>query len=515
MITDCVNVDLHDSQALIQIINANTTYCAWPRAGGKTGGGIGPRFLHLSEVMPRSQVLLFTDTYERLDTRIVPTFIGFLSDKLGLIEGADFVKYKRPPDNWEKSLIPLDKFERVISFSSGMAICLVSLHSEGSANAFNAQAAIGDEIKFCDESKINTEVLPALRGAESHFGHLPEYLSVWMFTDKFGPKVKWFLKKKEKVNQPAVEIVYTLQMEIFRLQNENAKLHGKKIIELQKKTDAIRKHLVYFSDMKPYENLKAVGEFYFKMQRRVCRSQYEFEVAILNKDPDKVENCFYPTFTAENKYKGVQDYDAHKPFFCAMDYNFRICPWPVAQIGKLPGQTYSTINVIDYLYELYPKGIEDTINAFCKKYEKHNNKTVHYIFDKTAINRNPIKITFKEVVIKTFIANGWKVIPHYTMDPPDHEVKYENIKKWLINTTEYAVRVNEVTCADLIKSVEQSPAIMERGVTKKDKKTEKDLNFPAEESTHGSDAFDQLLWGLFEFDIKNFNPMPGVPILTR
>jgi hypothetical protein len=48
-------VDLHDSQALIQIINANTTYCAWPRGGGKTGGGIGPRFLHLSEVMPRSQ----------------------------------------------------------------------------------------------------------------------------------------------------------------------------------------------------------------------------------------------------------------------------------------------------------------------------------------------------------------------------------------------------------------------------------------------------------------------------
>jgi hypothetical protein len=63
---DSIEVTLHDSQALIQIINANTTYCAWPRGGGKTGGGIGPRFLHLSEVMPRSQVLLVSDTYERL-----------------------------------------------------------------------------------------------------------------------------------------------------------------------------------------------------------------------------------------------------------------------------------------------------------------------------------------------------------------------------------------------------------------------------------------------------------------
>jgi hypothetical protein len=42
-VDDSVQVNLHNSQALIQIINANVTYCAWQRAGGKTGGGIGPR----------------------------------------------------------------------------------------------------------------------------------------------------------------------------------------------------------------------------------------------------------------------------------------------------------------------------------------------------------------------------------------------------------------------------------------------------------------------------------------
>ena len=133
---DYKEVKLHDSQAMIQIINANTTYCAWARGGGKTGGGIGPRILRISEVMPRCQILLFSDTYERLETRIVPNIINFLQDKLGLVEDVDFVKYKKPPEHWAKPLIPLDKFEKVISFSSGMALCLVSLRVEGSANAF-------------------------------------------------------------------------------------------------------------------------------------------------------------------------------------------------------------------------------------------------------------------------------------------------------------------------------------------------------------------------------------------
>jgi hypothetical protein len=176
-------VTLHDSQGLIQVINANTTYCLWQRAGGKTGGGIGPRFVHLNNVMPRSQILLFSDTYDRLRKRIVPNITHFLTEKLGLIEGIDFVKYKKPPAHFEKPIIPLDDYENVISTSFGTSLCLVSLRVEGSANAYSAQAAIGDEVKYCDEVSINTEVIPALRGEAKKWQHLPEYLSVWMFTD--------------------------------------------------------------------------------------------------------------------------------------------------------------------------------------------------------------------------------------------------------------------------------------------------------------------------------------------
>jgi hypothetical protein len=241
----------------------------------------------------------------------------------------------------------------------------------------------------------------------------------------------------------------------------------------------------------------------------------EYEVAIENKDPDKVEHCFYPTFTAQNKYWNIEDYDPNKEFYGAMDYNFRICPLPVVQIGALGDSVYETCNVVDYVYVLHPKGIEDAVDEFCTRYKAHNKKEFHFIYDHTAIGRNPMKITFKDVVVNSFERNGWVVYEHPIGQAPDHELKFENIKPWLLNNADYAVRLNAVKCDVLIKSIEQSPAKIVSGVTKKDKDTEKDLNFPAEESTHGSDAFDMLLIGLFEFNLKDQSSIITTPMTIR
>jgi FtsZ-binding cell division protein ZapB len=523
-------VHLHNSQALIQIINANTTYCTWQRGGGKTGGGIGPRFLHLSEVMPRSQVLLFSDTYDRLKKRIVPNIIEFLQNKLGLIENIDFVKYVKPPEYFENPLIPIDIYEHVVSFSSGMALCLVSLHVEGSANAYNAQAAIGDEVKYCDRPKIFTEVLPAIRGAQDIFGHLPEYLSVWMFTDKWGPKVKWLLQirdklKKDKLNQKAIDTVYLLQMEIFRLEallkqhkqndNINAYYSVKKQFEnLNTKANAIRKNLVYFSDMKPYENESALGKVYFKRQKRICKSEMEYDVAILNKDPDKVESCYYPTLTDGNKYRldNQEDYDSDLPFYVAFDYNFKIAPMPAVQISNKILPYFTTVNFIDAPFTLYPQGLKDTIDAFCNKYYHHNNKTIHYVYDHTAIGRNALKTTFKDEVISFFNANEWDVIEHYIGQAPAHNLKYELFKKVLNHRGNNSVLFNESTTDPLLRSMGFTAAKISGDETKKDKSTENDDNWPAEDAPHFGDAADMLLYAFFEIDILNLDTKAGLGI---
>jgi hypothetical protein len=508
--TDIAEVDLHDSQGLIQVVNPNVLYALWQRAGGKTGGGIGPRFVHLNNVMPRSQILLFSDTYDRLKKRIVPNIVQFWVNKLGWEEGVDFVKYKRPPEHFEKPLIPLDDFEHVISTASGTALCLVSLHVKGSANAYNAQAAIGDEVKYCDEQQINTEVIPALRGEHERWGYLPEYLSVWMFTDKFGPKTKWLLGKRKKVNQPAVNTVIKLQEQILKWEAEMQSFsslatineYKKKIQAYSDKANEIRKYLMYVSEMKPYENMRAVGERFYRMQKIIC-TVYEYEVAILNKDPDKVEQSYYPMFSSLHKHAIDNDYNPNLPFIIASDYNFRISPIPVVQVDTLPGSEYKTVNFIDCIYELYPMGQEDAVRSFSEKYKDKPNRIIHYIFDHTAIGRNTLKTTFKDEMMSALTNNGWIVIEHYIGDAPDHDIKYKALINYFVNQGEFAIRVHMLRCEQMIKSIEQSPAIIVNGQTKKDKRTEKDKNFPADDSTHISDAVDQILWGLFEWDIKS------------
>lgn len=514
-------IQLLPTQAKVHLINAKFTYCVWQRAGGKTSGGIGPRIDRLRTVMPRSQILLVSDTYERLKDRIVPNVIEFFENKFGLIDGVDFVKYKKPPDHFATPIVPLDKFDNVISFSDGTSLCLVSLKISGSGNAYNAQAMICDEAKYCSEEKLNSEVIPALRGA-IEFKHLPEYRSQWYFTDKYGPGYKWIDKKKEKSNPHYADVIYALQHEKHRLlnlikQNPDAKdnsIYKRRVTEFDIKCDKIRKQMVYFSEMPAYENLPVVGQEFFTDMKRVLKP-YEYNVSILNMDPGKVEHCFYPSFTQKNKYKTQKDYNPTLPLIIALDYQWRITPIPVAQISTLPGSQNKTLNFINEIYTLHPDGIEAAINKFCNYYASHEVKNVVYPFDHTAIGRNPIGTTFKDVVVQTFNRNNWTVTEHYTGQAPDHDIKFERLKEFLNNQGDMGVMINELTCPALIKSIEQSPAIISGYKTKKDKRTEADLNFPAEESTHFSDAFDQVLWATIELNIISDTQRTAIDFMVR
>lgn len=500
-----VEINLLPWQADVHAINAHYTLGLCARATGKTIGGIALRVQRLSQVMPGCQVLLFSDTYERLTDRIVPNIRHALENHLHMQDGVDFVMYKKPPEHWAKPIIKLDKYDKVISFSTGMALCLVSLKVPGSANAFNAQAAIGDEVKYCEEEKIDTEIIPSLRGAEEMFGHLPEYLSVWMFTDKYprkGTNVKWLLKKREKVNKEAVAVVRTLQHRIYHLEDvmrnstSTATIYKykKEILLLQRKADQIRKHLVYVCESQPYENLPVVGEFYFKHARKTTKSEMEFNVSFLNHDPYKVENAFYPDITRDHYYESSTDVDVDKPLIISFDYNFRIIPIVVGQIGHLPGIEKELLKIVAGLHALAPNGIEEAISLFSNMFKHQVNRKVYYVYDSTATGRDPARATYREIVVAALKSYGWKVEEVYIHRAAEHGVRYEKFKT--LFKMEHTLAINSLRSGYLQKSLDQAGAIISGGETKKDKRTERDLNFPAEESTHYTEAFDHILWAV-------------------
>lgn len=497
---------LHPSQWKIHLVNANVTYCPWARSAGKTTGGIGPRFDHLRKAMPRSQSILFSDTYERLKDKLVPNVELFFQEKLKLQDGRDYVSFKKPPDHWRKPIIPIKKFDHVISFSDGFAICCASAGVDGSANGYNAQSAVIDEAKFVKEDTINTELLPALRGAKELFGHLPEYLSHWYFTDKWGENISWILAKKKRYDEKLVQAVLSLELQVQQWQAEASKYSStatqykflNKAETVRKKLDIIKKDLVYYCESKPYENEPAVGKKYFRDKRRDL-SELEYNVAILNLDPDTVVNTFYPALARLRHYhKLMNDTTEEQPLIVAMDYQWKITPMVVGQWGTLPGRTEQTFNIVNALHTLHPDGgIKATISAYCEYYKTRNDKSVYYVYDHTATAKHSDIGSFKEIAVKAWLANDWNVIEIHMGQAPAHNTKHETIKKWMLVDK---IMFNDVRAHFLLESMRNAGAITTGGITKKDKSKEKTAKNPVEQTDY-SDAFDMLAMAVVEMNL--------------
>ena len=527
-------VVLNRSQALLALINANVAYAVWPRAGGKTSGGIGPRVERLSEVMPRSQTLLVADSFERINKVLWPSIENFLTEEMGLIPDIDYVVHKKPPAHWIKPLFVPAKYDHVISFATGYALCEVSLEVSGSGNGYNAQAVIGDEIKYWDEKKFKSEVRPAIRGGkktktrlpngkEGTWGDLPEFQSMWFFTDKFpskGANLGWILNKKAEVNEDAVEIIYSLQLEVLRLEStlvdmpsDYARDKTKKIIETYEETmRLLRRDLIYYSDALPYENIENLGEKYFRDLKRDL-SPFEYKIAIENKDPNTAAVPFYPDLCGDHFYECNNDYNLNKSLVIALDYQYSISPVCVAQFDSLEDSVYTTFNFLQSLHTLHPLGTVAAVEAFCKAFSDHPVKHVYYIYDQTAIGRSPHGKSFKDLVVTTLTDNDWGVTEIYTGDAPDHDIKQERFKYWLNCKSDYAIRINKNKNKSLKISLEKASAITVNGKTKKDKSSENEKSgVPPEEATHYSDVWDQLVWAACEMQMVPMSDDPGMDI---
>ena len=516
-------IGLSGSQWKIKAVNPNTLYALMPRGSGKTFM-IGDRVEELSEVMPRSQILLGGDTFARLEERVVPNILNYLINENGLVEGEDFSTFKAPPEHWDTPIIPLKKFDHVISFATGMALCLASQAVPGSANAYNAQAAIFDEAKYMKEEVVNTEFLPALRGAFDLYGSIPQYRSHWYFTDKYGPNIKWLLQKKRLCNQKHVDAVIRLELEVLKMEaiqkNTTSSLtHAKynAIIEQYKSLqNKVRMDMVYYLDAPAYENIAHLGEKYFRDLRRFL-SKYEYSISVENKDPLKAEHSFYPNLNAARNYHVKEhDTDLDKPLIISLDYQWRITPLVASQFSQLPGNEYTTFNVVNAMHTLHPSGgIEKTMDKFCKFYNDHRTKQVYYVYDHTAVGKRPDGNTFADIVKKCLSDGGWNVIDVYMGQAPQHSIKHEQFKTILEKEKEMSVQLNQYRCQPLITSLEGAAAVTSFGKVKKDKRGEKDLRMSAEEQTDYSDAFDQQAYAALVMNLIKPTAIVAMPIATR
>jgi hypothetical protein len=233
-------------------------------------------------------------------------------------------------------------------------------------------------------------------------------------------------------------------------------------------------------------------------------TEYEFRIAIMNEDPTRAEDGFYPDRTDTHLYNHQGDDDVYRPLAIATDYQASISPLVWCQVNDLviPGK-YS-LNFLGSMYVKKPLGMKHVIDDFCAQHKSRPCKEVIYFYDHTAVGERNMHKKFYEEVIEYFEDNGWHVRSVYMGAAPKQGIKYNRINYYLRNdkSEHWPVRMHREGCASMIISMDLTETKERPGVgTEKDKSKETDKKYPQELTTHFSDVFDQLVWAIMEKEL--------------
>ena len=519
-------MELNLPQMMVQMIQANEMWLLWARGTGKTVGGIAPTMSRLATAMPGHLSGVFGQSFAHLDSNIMPKLLLGLQ-QCGYVKDQHYVAGVKPPKEWPPCLYPIKKWDRTITWHNGTVFHQVSLHEKGSANAYDFQSGIFDEIKLLDPKQLEDEVMPTFRGFEHLFGHLPEYLAKIFATDKLGDyaAVKWILDKRKLMDREKVDTVLRLQLHLndllFQYNDESTSEYERRKIwgtmrKIQARLNLLRKDLVYVSEANAMDNIKQLGPKWLADKQK-SMGEYEFKVAIMNEDPMMSSQSFYPGLSGANVYEAHDgtDYRPDRPIFLTFDYQHSITPISVIQPHQLPWENKPSINFINEFYVLHPQGIEEAIDKFCLHYFTHQNKVINYVYDHTAIGERPSAQPVKDIVVQHFRKKGWAVVEHYTGAPPQHYMKYERMKTWMEGPEAQTrlIRFNKARCPKTMISMAGAGTVIKGGKTQKEKKFELVSRYPKldqSETTHFSDCVDMALW--YFFGLNNMgtqaNPVP-------
>ena len=275
----------------------------------------------------------------------------------------------------------------------------------------------------------------------------------------------------------------------------------------------MRSVAVYYKEYSTIENLQLLGEEYLRQMKRDLTPK-TFQTSILCQRIGITHDGFYSSMQEHHKYdasnfayldelgydriireaKSQQNYDIKAasqfstikssldsradedinplaPICIGMDYNANI-NWIVAgQVSDYwpatcsqAGQPSSNrLNVLKSFYVKFERKIPALVDDFCAYYAYHQNKTVVYYYDATALGSNYAvnDQDFRYVVVHEFERHGWQVVDVYLGNPMRHDEKYLLINQGFAGKQRLMPFFNRQNNDDLILAVQS--AGVERG----------------------------------------------------
>ena len=537
------SVYFNTPQRLTQLIGANTTVIVAGRRTGKTDSIASPFVLRNMQRMPGSTGGIVVPTFKHGLTNTLPGLFAAWK-RWGFINGIHYVVGRRPPKSFAKPIIEPSDYEHVISFYNGSCAIIISQDRPGSSNSLTLSWILVDEAKFVDYERLKDETLPANGGIKSHFGHHSCNHSMMILSDMpQTQKGSWFLHYEDKMDKELIATIEGTVYEIWRTKERIRALNAKGVAvppylksylrRLDTNLNKMRSVAVYYKEYSSIENLQLLGENYIKQMKRDLTPK-TFQTSILCQRIGIAKDGFYSSMKESHKYNASDfayldslgydfnpslldcradaDVNPNAPICIGMDYNANI-NWIVA--GQPNGRR---LNIIKSFYVKFERKIPALIEEFCRYYANHQNKTVVYYYDTTALGANYAvnEQDFHWVVCHEFERHGWQVEDVYLGNPMRHDEKYLLINQGFAGKQRLMPFFNRQNNDDLILAVQSAGVTRGRNGFRKDKggeklaETEEDL---LQHRTDGTDAFDTLYIGCEKFPHREIMPYTSSGVL--
>ena len=516
-------------QRLTQLIGANTTVIVAGRRTGKTDSIAAPFVLRNMQRMPGSTGGIVVPTFKHGLTNTLPGLFAAWK-RWGYIQGVHYVVGRKPPKSFAKAIIEPSDYEHVISFYNGSVAVIISQDRPGSSNSLTLSWLLIDEAKFIDYERLKDETLPANGGIKSYFGKHSFNHSIMILSDMpQTQKGSWFLHYKEKMDEELIDTIKATIYEIWKTKERVRKMKREckavpkylknHLRRLDASLNKMRSVAVYYKEYSSIENLQLLGENYIKQMKRDLTPK-TFQTSILCQRIGIAKDGFYSSMREGHKYnasdfeyldslgydfapeamdcRADKDINPLAPICIGMDYNANI-NWIVA--GQPEGRR---LNIIKSFYVKFERKIPALIEEFCNYYAHHQNKTVVYYYDTTALGANYAvnEQDFHWVVCHEFEKRGWQVEDVYLGNPMRHDEKYLLINQGFAGKQRLMPFFNRQNNDDLILAIQSAGVVRGRNGFRKDKggeklaETEEDL---LQHRTDGTDAFDTLYIGCEKF----------------
>ena len=289
-----------------------------------------------------------------------------------------------------------------------------------------------------------------------------------MNADQLQEYIDGLSEQKTQMDKDLIEGIKATLYEIWHTKERIREMRKKKekipaylkgyIRKLDTQLNKMRSVAVYYKEYSSIENIELLGENYIQQMKRDL-TPLTFQTSILCQRIGIRKDGFYSSMREGHKYKasdfeyldGVareafegdfsklstlnsqldcrsdKDLNPLAPICIGMDYNANI-NWLVA--GQPSGRR---LNVLKSFFVKFERKLSALVEDFCNYYAYHENKTVIYYYDATALGSNYAvnDQDFHWVIMHEFERRGWEVVDVYIGNPMKHDEKYLLIRSAL------------------------------------------------------------------------------------